>query len=74
MVQEICLAWCAKGDRRPIPVCKMMPAPTAMSADADPEWDAFWTFDPRPDGSQPSSGPYVHDMEEIIAYAVQVAA
>jgi DNA-binding transcriptional LysR family regulator len=33
-----------------------------------PEWNAFWTFDPRPDGRHPQPGPYVGDMEEIVAY------
>jgi DNA-binding transcriptional LysR family regulator len=42
--------------------------PVLRYADADPEWNAFWTFDPRPDGSHPPPGPYVHDMEEIVAY------
>ena len=43
--------------------------PVLLYADADPEWNAAWTFDPRPDGSHPRSGPYVQDMEEIVAYA-----
>jgi DNA-binding transcriptional LysR family regulator len=42
--------------------------PVLRYADADPEWNAFWTFDPRPDGGHPPAGPYVHDMEEIVAY------
>src|SRR5215468_1139157 len=42
--------------------------PVLRYADAHPEWNAFWTFDPRPDGSHPPPGPYVHDMEEIVAY------
>jgi DNA-binding transcriptional LysR family regulator len=42
--------------------------PVLLYADARPEWNAFWTFDPRPDGSHPRPGPYVHDMEEIVAY------
>lgn len=42
--------------------------PVLRYADASPEWNAFWTFDPRPDGSHPPPGPYVHDMEEIVAY------
>jgi DNA-binding transcriptional LysR family regulator len=43
--------------------------PVLRYAQAEPEWNAFWTFDPRPDGSHPRPGPYVHDMEEIVAYA-----
>ena len=42
--------------------------PVLRYADAHPEWNAFWTFDPRPDGSHPPPGPYVRDMEEIVAY------
>jgi DNA-binding transcriptional LysR family regulator len=42
--------------------------PVLLYADADAEWNAAWTFDPRPDGSHPRPGPDVHDMEEIIAY------
>jgi len=42
--------------------------PVLLHADAHPEWNAAWTFDPRPDGSHPRPGPYVHDMEEIVAY------
>jgi len=42
--------------------------PVLLYADADPGWNAVWTFDPRPDGSRPRPGPYVHDMEEIVAY------
>lgn len=37
-------------------------------ADAQPEWNSFWTFDPRPDGRRPQPGPDVRDMEEIVAY------
>jgi DNA-binding transcriptional LysR family regulator len=39
-----------------------------LFADATAAWNAFWTVDPRPDGSQPKPGPAVHDMEEIIEY------
>lgn len=42
--------------------------PVLRYADAQPEWNAFWTFDPRPDGRHPQPGPYVRDMEEIVAY------
>ncbi|GAA3997566.1 LysR family transcriptional regulator [Streptomyces plumbiresistens] len=37
-------------------------------AEATPAWNAFWTVDPRPDGSRPRQGPVVHDMEEIVEY------
>lgn len=43
--------------------------PVLRYADAQPEWNAFWTYDPRPDGHHPAAGPEVHDMEEIVAYA-----
>jgi LysR substrate binding domain len=42
--------------------------PVLRYDDAHPEWNAFWTFDPRPAGSHPPPGPYVHDMEEIVGY------
>lgn len=42
--------------------------PVLLYADAQPEWNAFWTFDPRPDGRRPRPGPYIRDMEEIVAY------
>ncbi len=42
--------------------------PVLLYADAQPEWNAFWTFGPRPDGRNPQPGPYVRDMEEIVAY------
>jgi DNA-binding transcriptional LysR family regulator len=42
--------------------------PVLLYAEADAAWNAAWTFDPRPDGSHPLAGPYVHDMEEILAY------
>ena len=31
--------------------------PVLRYADAQPEWNAFWTFDPRPDASHPPPGP-----------------
>jgi DNA-binding transcriptional LysR family regulator len=37
-------------------------------ADAPPAWNAFWSMDPRPDGTQPRHGPAVRDMEEIVEY------
>lgn len=42
--------------------------PMLRYADATPAWDAFWTADPRPDGTEAQRGPQVHDMEEIIEY------
>ncbi len=49
-------------------IAQLADEPVLRYADASPEWNAFWTFDPRPDGSHPPPGPYVHDMEEIVAY------
>jgi len=49
-------------------IAELAREPVLRYADADPEWNAFWTFDPRPDGSHPPPGPYIHDMEEIVAY------
>lgn len=51
-----------------IGIAALADEPVLRYADAHPEWNAFWTFDPRPDGSHPPPGPYVHDMEEIVAY------
>jgi DNA-binding transcriptional LysR family regulator len=42
--------------------------PMLRYANATPAWDAFWTADPRPDGTEAERGPQVHDMEEIIEY------
>lgn len=49
-------------------IAELAREPVLRYADAQPEWNAFWAFDPRPDGSHPPPGPYVHDMEEIVAY------
>jgi DNA-binding transcriptional LysR family regulator len=51
-----------------IGIAELAGEPVLLYADASPEWNAFWTFDPRPDGSHPPPGPYVNDMEEIVAY------
>jgi DNA-binding transcriptional LysR family regulator len=47
--------------------------PVLLYADAQPEWNAFWAYDPRPGGCHPPPGPEVHDMEEIVAYVRGVA-
>jgi DNA-binding transcriptional LysR family regulator len=52
-----------------VDIAELAGEPVLLYADAQPEWNAFWTYDPRPDGGQPSRGPDVHDMEEIVAYA-----
>lgn len=52
----------------PVPIAALVHEPVLLYADAHPDWNAFWTFDPRPDGSHPPPGPFVHDMEEIVAY------
>jgi DNA-binding transcriptional LysR family regulator len=49
-------------------IAELAGEPVLRYADAQPEWNAFWTFDPRPDGSHPPTGPEVHDMEEIVGY------
>jgi DNA-binding transcriptional LysR family regulator len=43
--------------------------PVLRYTDAPPAWNAFWSMDPRPDGTQPRHGPAVRDMEEIVEYA-----
>ncbi|WP_395106417.1 LysR substrate-binding domain-containing protein [Actinomadura sp. SCN-SB] len=43
---------------------------------SDPEWNAFWRIDPRPDGSRPPDGPLVEAMDdklEIIAAGQAIA-
>ncbi len=52
-----------------VDIAELAGEPVLLYADAQPEWNAFWTYDPRPDGGHPSPGPDVHDMEEIVAYA-----
>jgi DNA-binding transcriptional LysR family regulator len=42
--------------------------PVLRYTDAPPAWNAFWSMDPRPDGTQPRYGPAVGDMEEIVEY------
>jgi DNA-binding transcriptional LysR family regulator len=42
--------------------------PVLRYADAAPAWNAFWSMDPRPNGSRPRHGPVVRDMEEIVQY------
>jgi DNA-binding transcriptional LysR family regulator len=49
-------------------IVELADEPVLVYADAPSAWNAFWTIDPRPDGTQPSRGPSVHDMEEIIEY------
>ncbi len=51
-----------------VDIAALADEPVLLYADAQPEWNAFWTFDPRPDGRHPQPGPYVSDMEEIVAY------
>jgi hypothetical protein len=51
-----------------LPVTALAGEPVLRYADAGAAWNAFWTVDPRPDGTQPRSGPEVRDMEEIVEY------
>jgi hypothetical protein len=62
------------GANTSVAITALADEPVLRYAGAHPEWNAFWTFDPRPDGSHPPPGPYVHDMEEIVAYAAPAAA
>jgi DNA-binding transcriptional LysR family regulator len=69
--EPVCVALPAKhplAQMTSVEIAVLAGEPVLRYADAQPEWNAFWTFDPRPDGSQPPPGPFVHDMEEIIAY------
>ena len=49
-------------------IADLLDEPILVYADASPTWNAFWTIDPRPDGSHPRHGPVVRDMEEILEY------
>jgi DNA-binding transcriptional LysR family regulator len=40
----------------------------------DEAWRAFWTLDPRPDGSRPRYGPLVHSVEEMLDVCAGTAA
>jgi DNA-binding transcriptional LysR family regulator len=40
----------------------------------DEAWRAFWTLDPRPDGSRPRYGPMVHSVEEMLDVCASTAA
>jgi DNA-binding transcriptional LysR family regulator len=51
-----------------VSIADLADEPVLLYADASTAWNAFWTVDPRPDGTQPKPGPAVHDMEEIIGY------
>jgi DNA-binding transcriptional LysR family regulator len=42
--------------------------PVLRYADAPAAWNAFWSMDPRPDGTLPRHGPAIRDMEEIVEY------
>ncbi|GAA2512417.1 LysR family transcriptional regulator [Winogradskya humida] len=45
-------------------------AGVALPRTSDPEWDAFWRIDPRPDGSPVPTGPladHVEDKTEFVA-------
>ncbi|WP_219471894.1 LysR family transcriptional regulator [Nonomuraea rhizosphaerae] len=47
-----------------------------MPRGADPDWEAFWRIDPRPDGSPAPDGPFIHAVEdkfELIASGQAVA-
>jgi DNA-binding transcriptional LysR family regulator len=54
--------------RPSVSIADLSGEPVLRYADAPPAWNAFWSMDPRPDGSQPRHGPLVHDMEEIVQY------
>ena len=58
----------ALAGRPSVSIADLADEPVLRYADAPPAWNAFWSMDPRPDGSQPRHGPFVHDMEEIVQY------
>jgi DNA-binding transcriptional LysR family regulator len=51
-----------------VSIAELANEPVLVHADASPEWSAFWTIDPRPDGSRPPQGPVIRDMEEVLEY------
>ncbi|MGP3983796.1 LysR family transcriptional regulator [Streptomyces sp. KR80] len=51
-----------------VSVADLADEPVFGYAEASPAWNAFWSIDPRPDGTRPRQGPLVHDMEEIVEY------
>jgi DNA-binding transcriptional LysR family regulator len=54
--------------RPSVDIAEVAGEPVLRYADAPHAWNAFWSIDPRPDGSRPHYGPAVHDMEEIVHY------
>jgi DNA-binding transcriptional LysR family regulator len=54
--------------RASVDIADLADEPVLRYADAPPAWNAFWSIAPRPDGTQPSHGPAVRDMEEIVEY------
>jgi DNA-binding transcriptional LysR family regulator len=54
--------------RPSVEVTDIADEPVLRCADAPAAWNAYWSLDPRPDGSRPRHGPEVHDMEEIVQY------
>lgn len=54
--------------RAEVDIAQLSDEPVLSYADAPPAWNAFWSVDPRPDGSRPWYGPQVRDMEEIVQY------
>ncbi|MET0475407.1 MAG: LysR family transcriptional regulator [Mycobacterium sp.] len=40
----------------------------------DPEWDAFWRIDPRPDGRPAPDGPVLDDAERLFDYLAEGTA
>jgi DNA-binding transcriptional LysR family regulator len=55
--------------RRPsVGIADVADEPVLRYTDAPPAWNAFWSVDPRPDGTRAHYGPAVHDMEEILHY------
>src|SRR6516164_3981092 len=40
-----------------VDIAALADEPVRLYADAQPGWNAFWRFDPRPDGRHPQPGP-----------------
>ncbi|BCJ37826.1 LysR family transcriptional regulator [Actinocatenispora thailandica] len=58
--------------RRSVTLADIADEPVTRAA--DPEWDAFWRIDPRPDGSPAPDGPYIESVEDKIELVAAGAA
>jgi DNA-binding transcriptional LysR family regulator len=57
---------CAR--KREISISELADDPVIIQRGATPAWQAFHNVDPRPDGTQPRSGPAVDNLEEKLQH------